>query len=310
MNTNYFDHKSFYETLKNVLSEKDQNLNAWLGDLLKINKANISRRRQGKIVPRIDEILKIFHHSPKAASLCLEMLSEIPLKMFEVIEYNSLKEFIQYLKSLNNLLMQFEKSENPRLLYSARDIPIFMFFNHKAWVNYKVKLWIDIDLNEGPAAETSEIYYWAKEISDTYQRIPSYELWYNHGVPHQLMQLETEMKQGWITEPDYHKLKSLLKLELEQKLSWMEKGEKMEGVPYSVYSCRYMTLQNGGLLLADNKSQLIGSLWNAQTFSTHSPKLITDFQLNFNRHKQGAINISKPTPAPRNEWWQPIQGLF
>ena len=310
MEKKYFDHQSFYHALDLALKVEEKELKTWLCDTLNIDRSNVERRITGQVRPRIDEVLKILHRVPQATNLCLDLLKNLNIKSFEVEDYATLDKLKHYLAKMLNALENLLSQENPHIYYCARDLPLFYFFKDKDWVNYKVKLWSNIDLKNVPAVESQEIYTLARMITEVYDKIPSTELWFAYCIPHQLNQLDCELEAEWISKPQYQKLKTNLKTYLTSTYQRFEKGEKNKGVALTAYRCMYMTMQNSALLSSDTTQLLMGSLWDARTFISNSGELNTDYQYSYNKHLKMGKKLTGAKTAPREQWLKAVEMNF
>lgn len=288
----HFDTRSFFRILQKDLGDQI-NIASWLVGILDIPRSSAYRRIKGEYALDASELLTIIQHAPRTGQLAMELFQTRRLRIFEVNQFSTAKEFDNYLRQVLNLFKQAVKSENFRFLYVARDLPIFYFLSDTFLLRYKFSTWIGCPRAEGLCELLPSSVSIAKELWDMYRSLPTEELWYPQNWQHQLHMISHDQDAGLLNEAQAEELRNaLLQFFFPLKKALIE-GKKSLGGALKLYLTPHFTMNNCGMLHFDDQQVMLGALHNAQHFDSSSQEMIELFQKVWSRHLETAKNISQ-----------------
>jgi len=178
-----------------------------LSDLLSISKDSAYRRIRGETSLTFSEIAKLSKHF----EISVDKLFQIQGNTIS-FDYRSLEilSFEDYLKSLLDNLNTINQHPERKLIYAAKDVPIFHYFQFQSLTAFKFFFWrksileypeyqnkiFDFDLVPKGLLETG------LKIWNGYLNLPSIEIWSNETINATLRQMEFYWEGGVLNGPD------------------------------------------------------------------------------------------------------------
>ena len=168
-----------------------------LADILKMSNDSAYRRIRGEKMLTLDEIRIL----SKQFSISIDSLFNNSLESvtfnYKAIDDTSFT-LEHYLSSILSDLQAFDKTQNTRLVYVAKDIPIFHNFQFMELAAFKMFFWLktvvnlsDYDTKLFDMEEINEKTIGiGKQIINLYNKLPSIEVWTDETVNSLINQLE------------------------------------------------------------------------------------------------------------------------
>lgn len=287
-----------------------------LAETLNISRDSAYRRIRGDTVLSLDEAKILCNQYSVSLDSLMGVNSDIiPFKHL-VVNYSP-KTFEQWLQTmLNNLELINNFSGEKTLLYSAKDVPVFHYFNYPHLSAFKMFFWMKSVLNyndlqsEKFKKEIVPLEYIAigHKIWETYNKVPSVELWSDETSHVALKQLEFYYESGFFKSAD----DALVILsEYEKMLSDIRDhaaaGKKSGGGSFMLYKNEILIADNTIMFRMDSKrgvyiSHNITELLHTtdESFCSKSESFIVNLQ---NR----SVLISTTGEKERNKFFNRMQ---
>ena len=196
----------FFDWLK-ANSNSDQ-LVTILEELLSTSRDSVYRRMRGETLLSFNEISKISQHFNISLDSYLNLTTKAVTFQSRVIEGNF--TFTKYLQSIAENLQMIRKFEDHELLYMAKDIPLFYYFQFPRLAAFKLFFWSktivgvpDLEDKLFDLAEISdEMLSQSKSIWHQFEQIPSTEIWSNETINISISQINYYLESHIISEGD------------------------------------------------------------------------------------------------------------
>jgi len=287
-----------------------------LAETLSISRDSAYRRIRGETVLSLDEAKVLCNQFGVSLDAILGNATDIiPFKHLVV---NHLPQtFEQWLKTmLNSLELIHTFSGQKELIFTAKDVPVFHYFNYPKLSAFKMFFWMKSVLNY-PALQTekfkpgsvaNEYLAIGRKIWSTYNKVPSIELWSDETTNVALKQIEFYYESGFFKSPE--DAQAILK-EYEQMLvdihELAAKGSKNEGGLYTLFKNEILIADNTvmfrlgskrAVYISHNITELL--LTSNDDFCNHTEQFITNLQ---NR----SILISTTGEKERNKFFNRME---
>lgn len=211
-----------------------------LADLLNISYDSVYRRIRGEKPISLNELKVICEHFNISLDQVLQLHSNKVL--FTDLEANgNIINFNQYLQGLIEQLQHFKSFNRKELRYLSKDVPVFHFFYFKELAAFKSFFWSKSILNQ-PELENrnfnltdfdvTEYFEQGQKILNSYNDIPSTELWNYESINSTILQIEYYRDAGiFETTKDLNTVVDSFDATLAHLQKQVEKGRKfMPGV--------------------------------------------------------------------------------
>jgi len=198
-----------------------------LAELLSISKDSAYRRIRGETLLSFEEIRKLSKHFKISVDNFMDLNTDSVLFNRRTINNDSFT-FKDYLSSINDNLQTINQFSEKKLIYAAKDIPLFHFCQFQALNSFKSYFWLRTILNSPdhqqdtyhPDHVDPEIATIASSIWQKYLITPSIEIWSDETVNVTLRQIEFYFESGFLTKEqmkpivdDFSDMINLIKLE-------------------------------------------------------------------------------------------------
>ena len=117
-----------------------------LAELLSISKDSTYRRLRGETLLSFEETRKVSRHFQISLDNFMDLNADSVLFNLRTINNDSFT-FKDYLLSIHDNLQTLNQFQNRRLIYAAKDIPLFHFYQFSALSNFKTYFWLRTILN-------------------------------------------------------------------------------------------------------------------------------------------------------------------
>jgi hypothetical protein len=254
----------FVQRLRDVLPPT-QSLVDEIADVLKLSTDSAYRRIRGETAITVDEM----------AALCTHYRIQPDLQAANgpgsnvTFSYHHLSDaqvnFKQYLTNIANDMRRIKLSDQPEIIFSAEDVPIFHHFQYPFLSAFKLFYWSRSILNTpelankkfDPALIDERLLAQVRTIYDLYIDIPSIEIWSEDTLNSTLKQIEYYSESGLFQSQ--HDALQLLH-EIEQMIAGIERqaasGTKFRGEVPPAHSNQNYTLYNSELMIGNNCIQV------------------------------------------------------
>jgi hypothetical protein len=226
-----------------------------LAEVLSVSRDSAYRRIRGETLLSLDEVKKLCDHFRISLDHALSPSSEIVA--FQVRSLNSEHfSFEKWLQSIYDNLHMIGQFGEKELIFHAKDLPIFHFFQYPLLASFKIYFWLrtfarsDID-KFNPASISHDLLSLGKRIWDKYADTPSTEILSPEALTATLRNIEFTRECELFHDPeDAARLCDDCMLLLDNLSKQVELGRKgsspdfQGGAPFDVY--------HNELLIGDN----------------------------------------------------------
>lgn len=198
-----------------------------LAELLSISTDSTYRRLRGETLLSFEETRKVSRHFQISLDNFMDLNAGSVLFNLRTINNDSFT-FKDYLLSIHDNLQTLNQFQEKKLIYAAKDIPPFHFYQFSALNNFKTYFWLRTILNSPnhqqdtyhPSFVDPEISKITTSIWQKYLVTPSIEIWSDETVNVTLRQIEFYYDNGFLTKEqmgpivaDFSDMIKLIKLE-------------------------------------------------------------------------------------------------
>ncbi len=168
-----------------------------VAELLAVSTDSAYRRIRGEKLLDINETSKLCQRFKLSVDSILSFSSDAVNFQFNCVDFENF-HFYEYLKYVLNQLELIQQFEEKELLFAAKDIPYFHYFQFEEITYFKSYFWMKLIL-EYPDHENKkfdladcspEITSASKQIWNKYLKTPSIEIWSNESINATLNQIE------------------------------------------------------------------------------------------------------------------------
>jgi hypothetical protein len=273
---------SFFKTLKSILGP-NINMTQWVADVLECTENTAWRRINDKRKLTVTEMLKLIEAEPQLGIKAAELFRRHDLNVVQVRGFHHADSFYQYLSTIKSLLENASKYADFRMRYMARDLPLFYFLGNENALRHKFRLWTGDDKGNAEML-TLDTYKVASDLYELYLSLPTEEIWYDRAFEHQYRQLTHLVKKNFMNADDAMEIMDYFQSQEQNLQMALRSGKKSGGGELLAAQCPMALNNNGALLAADGKEQLLGSIMSAQYFYARTPALVDQFNGLWTKH--------------------------
>jgi hypothetical protein len=218
-----------------------------------ISKDSAYRRIRGETILSLDEIKKLCEKFNLSLDAIIGPSSEFASFRYRIIDkmHFSINDWLKTI--LENLTM-LQASERGELLYFAKDLPVFYYFNSPLLSSFKIFFWMnsvlrydhDENLKFNPEQVPKEITALGKRIYDRYTSIRRTEIWSEETLNVTLRQIEFYYECGFLEGS------SIACRLCDEYLDLLNLIRSWAGVGYKEHAEHSFELYKNDLLIADN----------------------------------------------------------
>lgn len=233
-----------------------------MAEILKISRDSAYRRIRGETILSLDEAKVLCNQFGVSLDLLLGSSQEIVPFRHQIVN-NEPETFEKWLRSiLNNLETIAGFPSEKEVVYSAKDVPVFHYFDYPDLAAFKMYFWKKSVLNYPglqsekfkPQAISGEYITIGKKIGEAYSKIPSTELWSDETTVITLKQIEFYHESGFFhSATDAHMLLDQYEQLLQGIREKAAKGFKHDKIPFKLYKNEILIADNNILFRMGNK---------------------------------------------------------
>jgi len=233
-----------------------------IAEILKISRDSAYRRIRGETVLSLDEAKVLCNQYGVSLDVLLGTSSEIVQFRHQVVN-NTPHTFEGWLRSmLDNLETIASFPTEKEIVFCAKDVPVFHYFNYPELSAFKMFFWMKSVLNYPglqserfkPQLISGEYITLGKKVGETYNKIPSVELWSDETTNVTLKQIEFYHESGFFNSPsNAHLLLDQYAQLLQDIREKAASGFKDGQVPFKFYKNEILIADNNVLFRMGTK---------------------------------------------------------
>ena len=323
MQINYDLQSSILDAIKNLL-DPSVSLADELADCLSVSKDSAYRRIRGETLFDISDLEKL----TKKYDLSLDSFFGLKKSTvsFNVQSINLTDfTFIDYFKDIQKKLSIIQAMSPKHIYYSARDIPIFHYFQDPELTSFKLYIWlkyymhhpalhnVNFDSKKTPdlLKEFDEL---SRRIWDLYLKIPCTEIWTYETPNITLRQIEFAQQAGIIKQDSCERLLNNFKSLLSHIESEAEQGNKytlgskatLEGSEYNIYFHEVAIGDNSALFKMGDQKAAFNIYANLNYMSTSDEAYTAYIEAHFKSTMKNSILISATSEKIRSKFFNAL----
>ncbi len=213
-----------------------------LAELLNVSRDSAYRRIRGETVLSLDEVKKLYDQYGVSLDAIISPSSNMVLFQHQAVDVNySLEGW------LNSLLQNMELAKSSKeleIIYAAKDIPMFHYFQIPELTAFKLFVWSKSVIKDTKYSTVAyhldvipkEILAKATKVGQLYASLPTTEIWSDEAFNSTLKQIEFYHECGFFSEHDQavHICDQLLDFN-EQLRKVAAEGKKSDGGAFTLY---------------------------------------------------------------------------
>ena len=253
--------KEIFEEIKEIIKKTDVSLVDDLASLLNVSTDSAYRRIRCDKFVTIDELEKICRHYNISFDKHLAHLDENNV-VFKVALKKETLSFDAFLSGILTDLKRINSFPDHKLIYSAKEIPIFHFFQIPELAAFKMFYWMKTlfqmpeyeNVSFSPDFVSPKYLELSKQISEEYSNTNTYEIWNYESIHSILAQLEFYYESGFMTQEMALKILEKLKELIFhiRKQADVEYKFPIKGAGAGKEKSRNYYLYNNEIILSDN----------------------------------------------------------
>lgn len=280
-----------------------------LAELLNISRDSAYRRIRGETLLSLDEVKKMCDHFRISLDYALSPSSEVVTFQVRALNWDTFS-FEKWLQSIFDNLNMISQFSEKTVIYHAKDLPIFHFFQYPALSAFKMYFWMKffvrspskLDMGKfTPNVISHELLSLGSRIWDKYADIPSTEILSAEVLTATLRNIEFTKECGFFeNNEDGLMLCDLCETLIETLDKQAEAGRKgsaplyQDGAPYDIY--------HNEVLIGDNTILFKMGEKRVTFITSNNFDILTTSQESFCHQTEGHINnlLSKSTLISNN----------
>lgn len=181
-----------------------------LSEILNISRDSAYRRIRGETILSLDEVKTLCNRFGVSVDALLSPSNEMVSFHYRVVDSQHFT-FDKWLKSVLNNLEMLVPFADKQLIYFAKDIPVFYYFNSPLMGPFKMFFWMNSVLKEegyqnvpfSPDLIPKELIAIGEKIWKRYSETPRIEIWSEETLNVTLRQIEFYHECGFFADPKY-----------------------------------------------------------------------------------------------------------
>lgn len=285
-----------------------------LAELLNVSRDSAYRRIRGETVLSLDEVKKLYDQYGVSLDAIISPDSNMVLFQHQEVDVNFTLE--TWLKSLIQNLEMAKSSKELELVFAAKDIPIFHYFQLPELTAFKLFVWsksvIKDPRNENVQYNTNaipkEILAIAAKAGQLYGALPSIEIWSDEAINGTLKQIEFYHECGFFSAKNQSSHLCDLLIEFNNQIkAEASEGRKSEGGLFTLYQNEILILDNT-IFAKINKERVVFINYNTlDLLTTHQDPFCEKTEAYMNNLIKNSALISATAEKERNRFFGKIE---
>jgi plasmid maintenance system antidote protein VapI len=285
-----------------------------LAELLNVSRDSAYRRIRGETVLSLDEVKKLYDQYGLSIDGIMSPDSNMVLIQHQAVDFNySLRE---WLRSLMDKLQLAKSSKQLKLIFAAKDIPVFHYFRFPELAAFKLFVWSKSVIKDPqyeqllytPDVLPKEILAEAAKAWQLYSSIPSTEIWSDEIINGTLKQIEFYHECEYFAQHNLtHQLyESLLELIKEIRREATD-GKKSEGGELHLYQNEILIPDNTIFANIHNQRMVFINYNTMDLLTTHQESFCEKTEVYMNNLIKNSALISATAEKERNRFFNKIE---
>jgi hypothetical protein len=285
-----------------------------LAELLNVSRDSAYRRIRGETVLSLDEVKKLYDQYGLSIDAIISPDSNMVLIQHQAADFQySLKE---WLKSLIDNLGLAKSSKEPKLIFAAKDVPVFHYFRFPELAAFKLFVWTKSVIKD-PHYEhlpytidaiPKEILAEAAKAWEIYSSIPSTEIWSDEVINGTLKQIE------FYHECDYFAQRNMAAQLYDHLINFIHQikeeaaeGKKSEGGAFTLYQNEILIPDNTIFANIHNQRMVFINYNTMDLLTTHQSSFCEKTEEYMNNLIKNSALISATAEKERNRFFNKIE---
>jgi hypothetical protein len=285
-----------------------------LSEILSISRDSAYRRIRGETVLSLDEVKKIQDGFGVSIDSIISPNSNMVLLEHQLVDFNfSLKEWLQ---SLIYKLEYARSSRELKLIFAAKDIPLFHYFLFPELASFKLFVWLKSVILDtkyesmvyAPSVIPKEILAEASRAGNLYSSLPTTEIWSDEIITGTLKQIE------FYAECQFFENKNLPALLHDQLVEFIhqlrrdaDRGMKKEGGSFELYHNEILIPDNTIYGVIHNKRVVFINYNTMDLLTTRQDSFCEKTEVYMTNLIRNSALISSTAEKERNRFFNKIE---
>jgi adenylate kinase family enzyme len=287
-----------------------------LAEILNISRDSAYRRIRGETVLSLDEAKLLCNHFSVSLDAFMGTASDI-IPFHHLVVNHTPQTFERWLANmLSNLELIAGYKGKKELVFTAKDVPVFHYFNYPELSAFKMFFWMKSVLNysslQHEKFSTSlipkEYLTLGKRIWNTYSKTPSTEVWSDETTNVTLRQIEFYSESGFFHSTDealkiFDQYQEMIRDIREQAAS----GHKQNNIQFTLYKNEILIADNTIFFRLDDKRITYISHNITELLMTTQQEFCKQTEQFINNLQNRSILISTTGEKERNKFFNRIE---
>lgn len=285
-----------------------------LAELLNISRDSAYRRIRGETVLSLDEVKKLYDQYGVSLDAIISPDSNMVLFQHQAVDVNYKLE--EWLNSLIQNLELAKSSKELELIFAAKDIPIFHYFQNRELSAFKLFVWSksvikDIRYANVPYSSdviSKDILATAAKAWQLYASLPSVEIWSDEALNSTLKQIEFYHECGFFTQQDQaaRLCDQLIGFNVQIR-NMAADGRKTEGGTFTLYQNEILIPDNTIFAKMNNMRVVYINYNTLDLLTTHQDPFCEKTELYMHNLIKNSALISSTAEKERNRFFNKME---
>ncbi len=204
------------------------------------------------------------------------------------------KHIIEYLSATANELKRLSSVPHD-FYYSARDLPVFLFFTSEPLIRFKIAVWLS-ELSEGKDFShyygiiSRDLLTACKSFYNGYKALNRTEIWSQNTMDNLAHQIKYYNEIGQLKDREVNELNTEIIKLLDFVMLNMKQSEE-DGKPWEIYEADFLMMASNGLVLTPKKSVAYISYAGINYLRVEQNEFCKDLESSFIKQKANATSL-------------------
>ncbi len=285
-----------------------------LAEILNVSRDSAYRRIRGETDLSLDEVKKLYDQYGISFDAIISPNSNMVLIDHQAIGFNY--SLMEWLKSLIGNLEQAKSSKVSEIIYAAKDMPVFHYFQFPELTTFKLFVWSKSlmkdshyeHLQYSPTILPKEILAEAARAWQIYSSIPSTEIWSDEVINGTLKQIE------FYHECDFFTNRSMITNLYDQLIEFINnikreaaEGKKSEGGALTLYQNEILIPDNTIFAKIHNQRLVYINYNTMDLLTTQQESFCERTEVYMNNLIKNSALISATAEKERNRFFNKVE---